>query len=429
MKCLKKIVLLSMIVFLCIALFGALFLDCTYWNIYRLGCAEKIINELKELNKYNINLSYTHAFEVISGSIGMLLTIINVILNMNISIVQRGESLVYGISRRELEKDNRFILYRWMKRWNFCALFLMLLFINIKFCVCCYFLLGCSYIFLVLHYYIHASSFSKEKDRNALVDTLVALLNEEKTYEERLLNYQSLLESIGANIEKEANWKESEKIFNKLLDSAYCMEERFRFVACTVYYRGIYWRNDKHQSMNIQFIMAYIIRFETRCLKLHKKQKQKMALNEYVIEKEWPVLWGLLDTMFQMADNERVEEFLDWILSEARRGSTVYSKAQKAVPYELLNLEYEMCLIAMELRLQKEDVDSRVMVQQLKDLWNYGNNVFLLQQNDYGNKIVSLYRQMNDGDEKLLEKTINNLADDYLYGLSRTRIANIIKII
>ena len=208
-KKIKENTLSYVILFVMFVFFAfIILLDCVYHDLFYCEKLEGIWNGLRSWKEKSFPMvTYRQSYEILRGTIGVLMTTISIFLTMTINIANRREQKVFGISRSKLTGTRMEVLYTWMRRWNCLSPVLMISFINISFCLSGYVVFFYCYLFSVLHYFLHRNSFSREKDRGYLVNKIVQY-NDFDNDEKKKMEYYLLLENMRKSIIKEGNWEE-----------------------------------------------------------------------------------------------------------------------------------------------------------------------------------------------------------------------------
>ena len=407
----------AIILVIIIALFVfAINLDIVYWGYAQHSWADMVINNFRGLRMYNI--TYTGALKIISSSAGILLTIITLFLNMNLNIMQRKETKVCGISRNELYQSKKSVPYFLMKLTSYLALLIMMIFLNLSFCVSAYLLLTYNYLFLLWNYFIHLSSFSKERDRDILVDKLVECVNKDDDFNKNVIEYQLLLEMMIIDINKNARWKEAECLFDCLLDKSCEMGEKEHFAICTLYCEKIYWSDERYYGTGIQLLKDYIVGFEERAVK-----------DIGILEQEYTIFWGMLNSMVKVITEEYLVELLSWYLNINKRSIYIYQKTKIRLLQDVLDAEHEMWLIAVELYLQKHHVMTDKMGNLINKLGSYCKDIYLIEKNKFGKKIAEFLYQIDEREASLLKDIDAEIEKDYRNNWKHTHIASIMQVV
>lgn len=395
-----------------LALCFAVLCDCGYHSLINKTWLNNILIYLK--SKKPKIMSYKASLEILKSTIGMLMTTISIFLNMAINIATRKEQKVFGISRNELHGQGREIVYVWMKRWNYVSPILMIVFINLSFCISGYLVFFYCYLFSLLHYYIHASSFSRGKDQKNLINKIVAYNDKEDIKENKMSEYVILLENMRRSIVKEGNWTEVEKIYKEIIEKIDDSGLRNGYKIYTLFYQKIYWADKNNENIAIYFMQNYLSEWEKDNIK-----EIDSGINK------WCVLWGLIKNTLCMASEDSVVVFLSWILEYSKRSDKACKDSGKSIPVDVFKVEWEMCIIALECRFLKFEVESMALEQIIKKLWELAEAVFVIERGKYVHKIIEI-EYITSGQD--MQSIANNIIGDYLHNSQRTKVASIVHI-
>lgn len=178
----------------CILLFPGILLDLTYQGVLHGKILVSILNVARGLGK--IGLHYDTMFSFLENNVGTIVTMITLFFTMSIHVANRTEERVYGFSRSELYGLPRTVRSRHL---NYLAPVLMILLINLRYCLSGYLLLLWSYFFLMRQYSLYAGSFDKQRDIEAIVKKLTGCFADGLT-SETLFEFQLILENFGNGI-------------------------------------------------------------------------------------------------------------------------------------------------------------------------------------------------------------------------------------
>ena len=182
-----------------------MFLDAVYYGYVKCGWITDLFHFLAGIT----GVTYDRALGILEGTVGVVMTMVNLFLATSISLAQRREEHIYGISRSELEE---FYPKRYRGTRNislvtpFIAPVLIIIFLNFSLCIAGYFLyLYCYYIYF-MHYRMHEQSYNKERNQAAVVQKI--LYEYQRGTENGRLAVQVIFEKMRNGVVKENNWNE-----------------------------------------------------------------------------------------------------------------------------------------------------------------------------------------------------------------------------
>lgn len=385
---------------------GGLVLDYAYWKKMDIRQLSDLVMWLKAYN-----ITYHGALDILRGNVGVLMTIVSLFLTMNINIAERSEKKVFGMYRKELFNHNENFVYLLLKRINYFVPVLMLIFLNLSFCVSGYLFFCYSYAFLLMHYFIHNSSYSSDRDKSVVVQKLVDSLPSEQTESDwtgnMLLHYQTLLGIIGQSAESDGNWKDIEDLYFRFLESIQIYGEQESYIICTIFYQNVYWENKKGS--------------EAACLQVLKRVIEEECMNS----NQWPILWGMLQGIIYEADENILEKFLYWFFEYEKRSKNVLKRENHSLSTDIINEQAGAILIFMEYRVRDKLLESSKIEAYLHKLWILGRTFFLNEDDLYDSRI-SLLIKNRIFDSTQLDEIYDDLRDDYCKHTKKSLIANII---
>lgn len=396
-------------------LFGVI-LDCGYWGYIKLPLLEIIVNFLRGLSA--LGITYKGALDILDSNVGVLMTMVSLFLTMGINIAERSEKKVYGILRKELPYSNGRGSYHYAHKINYVAPVLMLFFLNISFCVSGYLLFVYCYYFLVRYYLSHENSYSKENTCSAAAAKLANYIKtpSDDIRLDDLQQYKIQLESVGRSIEDNGDWQDAEELFSKLIENVSWEGVEKKFLVCLYFYRIVYWKRSKRNS--------------TACLQVLKNKVMEadiLSVEEKRFEEQlWPGLWAMFKVVVMEAEEIELEDLFRWMLNYVGRERAVVNRTGKGLSYEVIAEEIGMILVLMEQRIRCKSLESILLVEQLRVLWDNGKRAFL----DDGTKFRLWIRyladkQMEENDTALVN-IITDLEEDYSVHSRKCAISNIV---
>lgn len=409
----KKIAIVALDVMF---LLPGIILDCVYWGYFKCSFLKGIVNDMRGWSAWGI--TYNGALHILENNVGVLLTMVSLFLTMGINIAERSEKKVYGILRKELPQINGRGGYHCVHKINYVAPVLMLIFLNFSFCVSGYLLFFYCYYFLVRYFLSHERSYSKEENCKAAAAKLANYITtkSDDIRLDDLQQYKIQLESVGRSIEDDGDWQNAEELFSKLIEKVSEDGVEKKFLVCLYFYKIVYWKRSKRNS--------------TACLQVLKNKIMEadiLSVEGTCFEEQlWPVLWAMFKVVVMEAEEIELEDLFRWMLNYVRREQAVVNHTEKSLSYEVIAEETGMVLVLMEQRIRSKSLESILLVEQLRVLWDNGKRAFL----DDGTKFRRWIRyladkQMEENDTALV-KIIRDLEDDYSVHSRKCAVSNIV---
>ena len=366
------------------------------------------------------NITYTNAFDILRGNFGVIVAMFSMLLTMNNNIFERLEKKIYGIPRADLYPNEGIYqwIYLYVRRMCLLAPLLMILFLNLKFCLSGYLVFLYSALFLLWYYYRHISSFSKPLDE--ATDKLKSHLPKEGTWTaDTLSEYQILLENIGRSAEEDGNWKEMEILYNKLCEVAKEYDLLKHYLIVFYFYRTVFWKREKRSRfMPMKLLRTYLNGLDSI-----------LGGCTDIPEKEWPVLYAMLCAAVCEANEDELVKFLQWFYNYSKRsGRVLESTGEQIIQSEVLDKQAGVLILLLEYRVRMRAPESRALIEQLKNAWNRGKYAFEPGRIDFISKIQVFNQETYEDDCNILETAIHNLREDYTTGSHKSLMASLVLI-
>lgn len=394
---------------LCIMLLPGIVLDIVYWTGDRHWLSWEIFSLLRHWN-----ITYSNAFHILGSNFGVIVAMFSMLVSMNNNIFERFEKKAYGIPRVELYPHEG--IYRYCKRMCLLAPVLMLVFLNMKFCVSGYAVFLYCACFLWWYYYRHISSFSKPLDET--VFKLKSYLPQEGAWDVKILTeYQLVLENIGRSAEEDANWKEIEILYDRLCDATQNYDPLKRYITIFCFYQTVVWRrNRRSHVIPMEMLWKYLSELDSA-----------VGGAGSVPEQEWPKLWAMMRVAVCESDEGELVRFLQWFYDFPDRSSKVLAETEKdGITSELLEEEAGILILLLEFRIQLRLPKGAQLIEQLKEAWGYSGYIFLSERNGLIYRVREFSQGPFEEGRNILETAIENLKEDYRTMSQKSLIANLI---
>lgn len=401
---------------LLVMLLPGIFIDGIYYFRYKYYFAKRIVSFFRSFLK-PVGVTYTTAFNIMGSNVGVLLAMISLFLTMNINIAQRSEKRVMGISYREIEDINQNDFYKLTKRISYMSPILMLFVLNIRLCVTGYLLFCYCYGFLILHYYLHASSFSTDITREKVAKRLIKCLpQEEKWQYDEIREYDMYLEEVGKGVEDDGDWKEVELLYDKLVQLSCDYKGEQRQIILRHFYKIVYW--DRKMKNIIAIFRLWHLTMED--------VDKRIAKNKLISEDDWTLEWSMLTIIFCEAAEKDLLDFLEDFLRFKLRSKRTFKSVGAELPEKLLCEQVGAIIILFEYRLRKKLFDENNAIQYIRRLVDYGEKAFLFEDYHIMDIIKFLCNQDEDNSELFLQ-IAKELVIDFKNGTKRCIISLILK--
>lgn len=399
---------------LTVMMLSGIILDNVYKGVWKIPWISGVADVLKGfLSRQGI--TYQSALKILSSNVGVLMTMVSLFLTMNINIAERFEKTIYGITRKELFYSPKDRWYRWTKRIGYFTPMLMVVFLNLSYCISGYLLFFYNYLFLIIHYYRHVSSYSDDKTKSALIRKLVRLLPDDRFYnEDDILECKMFLENVGNSIEENGAWSDAESLFLRLLDDTKTIVQTKREALCHYFYQIVYWKRSHRNKIA-----------SMRTLKVCIENLDKASAKGKVDDKEWAVIEGMMAIAFSQCTDDELVAFLQWFLNQPERGGRVFRETQKVWPAETFRRQVGIALVLLEQRLRLRGANDEHLREPVRILWNIGKNTFFGEEFQWENSMEAFGDDWTEKNKYSNEEIIKDLKSDYLFKTQRTVTVNI----
>lgn len=394
---------------LCIMLSPGIVFDIVYWKVDRHWLSWGLFSLLRRWN-----ITYGNVFHILGSNFGVIVAMFSMLLSINNNIFERFEKKVYGIPRAELYPNER--IYRYYKQMCLLAPVLMLLFLNMKFCLSGYLLFLYCACSLLGYYYRHVRSFSKPLDE--MVCKLKGSLPRESMWTVEILSeYQIVLENIGRSAGEDANWKEMETLYNRLCEATQNYDPIKRFFIAFYFYRTVFWeRAGRSRVIPMEMLWKYLSGLDS-----------VSGGGLSVPEKEWPTLWAMMRVAVCEADEGELVRLLQWFYDfPGRSGRVLAATGEHGVTSEIQEEEAGMLILLLEYRLQLRLPEGRQIMERLKEAWEHGGYVFMVEKSEVLYRIQEYIQDPFEEDRNILETAMENLREDYRTGSRKSLVVNLI---
>lgn len=406
--------------FLLLVLLTALgcILDLAYQGILDFGIFACLLDQVKRLLRFS-GLSHADLWDFITSNTGVLIALVSMFFTFTIDIYERSEKKVFGISRKELTNKKHDRLYKGFSRMAAMSPLLMLVYVVFGFCAGCYLLLLLSYVFLLVIYGRHRSSYEGKREQENLCNKLLELarggMQAEgiKTYWE----YKDYLVSIYEDVRKENNWFGIQALYFKFLDVLKEQEDEICFIAEYYFVMIVFdQRNQTHDFDFFQVLESYLdsVKYDGNYGDMDKK--------------DVVLLWGMLAASIPYAQEKELIDFLEFFSDFEKRIQSSIRITGKEISASDIERQCVVILVFLETWLRLHEVTRKELLVYARKIYLRGKGAFF--KNDLFQFDDLYFWQENMGDESI--NVINILVDfgkEKRLGLKISLIANLIEII
>lgn len=350
-------ILFAALLYAVLLLPGWLF-DITYKGIIQYQPIVDIVEKIRIFAR-SFGLSYSTAFELLSSSLGILITGIGLMITLGIHIATHSENKIYGISRLDLKFYNIAKWYRLVSRSAFFGPLFFIYAINCSYCMTGYLILLYSYVFLAVSYFRLNDGFKPNANRELVVRNLIAVTavgndNELKKY----------LDKIRIEANKKENETEIRLLFETLIDRA--KKESFeRLYLCTYwFFEDVYMQDELQKSWGMKFIQRKIYELGQVESHIYSNEQSKKCI----------ALWAMMSCFFFEAsdDMKLVEEFINWCIDLPRE--SIKDNTGNSICSDAYIMLMGLLLIQMECMYRKGKY-RKSNIGQLRIIARYGRDM------------------------------------------------------
>lgn len=412
-KKLGDFLVLAFMVFL-MMLPGAI-LDFIYYLRNICFPAGKIVNWARAFFQ-PLGITYTAAFGILNSNVGVLMTMVSLFLTMNINLAERSEKKIYGITYKEIQNVDTNPTYRNMKRISYIAPVLMLIILNLHCCIMGYLLFVYCYGFLIYHYYLHASSFSRKTLREKVARKLLSYLPvHEQWRADDIQQFDMYLYEVGKSIENEGNWQGVAAVYENLVEFSKPYPAMHKVTIYSHFYRVVYW-NQKNPNFMAVFLLWKM---------WLDKLDNWIGENEELSEDEWALFWGMMQVVVSDASEEQLKQFFDAFLQFKNRSRSTIQMDGKRLSNRVLHEQSCAILILLERRMRTSPFQNEELLTYVKALFAQGERIFAEENVSAFQVICSFYAE-DSAQQEEISNIIHDFTEDYKNQSARSMIRNII---
>lgn len=401
----KSIVVLLM-------LLPGIFLDLVYHGYIECTVIRKAFHFLSGIT----GVTYQGALDILNGTVGVVMTMVSLFLATSINLAQRRGDHIYGIPRSELE-DVQPRHYSGTRRLSYIAPLLVILFLNLSWCITGYLLYLYCYSFYFMYYHMHEQSYNENRNQSAVVKKIIR--EYDNNIDDRLLAVQIIFEKMRNSVSVENNWSEMGTIYKKVMGSVP--------------------RDDVNQMYGLSGEFFYILFFHESCM--HELEAQKFIrdfIGDFdrkkhvkVLDAEWAKLFAILEIAIMDMSEAGLIKLLIWLQNFTYRKKVLQqwneknrSQCRENVAQEIdsqtIQIQRTLICILLECRFQysSRGVNTLLTAQVAKEHWQAINTA------EYFDSFKS-YKDITFHHPMIyLSDIIESLKGDYENGTSVSMLVN-----
>lgn len=341
-------------------------LDLTYQKIFNCKCFISLLVCVKESLRF-FGLSHADLWGFITSNVGVLIALVGMFFTFTIDIYERSEKKIFGVPRKELTGKKHDGTYRCLSRMATISPLLMLIYVVLGFCASSYSLLFWSYIFLLILYGRHRSSYEEEKMWESLCNKLMesAQKGMDKEGGKTCREYKNYLINIYNSAREENNWVNTEELYFKLLDLIRALDDEICFVMEYYFFVVVFDAGNKTQGIHFFTVV--------------ERYMEGISYNGelgYVDRKDVVLLWGMLAASVPYAEEKELIYFLEEFSDFGKRSQDSIRDTKKEISDMVIQEQCAMVLILLEGWMELHDIKKRELIVLAKKIYERGEGAF-----------------------------------------------------
>jgi hypothetical protein len=376
-------------------------LDLMYHGV--IACCPILRNGYHFLSTWT-GVTYQSALDLLSGTVGVVMTMVSLILATGINLVQRGEVCIYGIPRSELKTSDNY-MYQKMGRICYLAPLLIVFFLNFSMCISGYLLYIYCYVFLCLHHLKYRQSYNEKRNRDALVSKIIEEYQIENI-EDGIWNIQIYFEKIKEYTVESGKWNQMTILYQEMLDKISNEDMNRRYILSSTFFYYVFFRGKKkNETGAVSFIRDFIAEFDRKCAVVFT-------------DPGWVELFAILEIAIMEMEEVCLLELLNLLKDFASR------EKKSSITENIIQRQRTMVCVLLECRLQNPLVDISIsMANMLSSSWNE------LTTDDYINELEMYSGFRMRYSKRYFSLAIHNLILDYEKTIGISALGNIALIV
>ena len=410
----KLLIIITWIVLLLFLILG-LMLDLTYWGLIDIGCINGFWKVVKGVLQ-PIGFSYTHAYSILKGSLSITITTFSLVVNMGINISGRLEQKIFGIAKNEFSVLTPQLEYKSLRKMIYWVPFLMIIFINLKWCIVGYLLLFLSLWFLIKNCKVLAESYDRSKDCEIIVNEILNRVKDEEYNDEKVLWAQrAFLGEIRIGIEKTEGWRKAGILLETFVEKVVSLDDEKCFIQSYYFFKEIFGFQDQKMK-HTQSVLSVKVLFDSIY--------EKLSVNDY---KKNIVLGAVLSSSVPQWTENEVLDFLTWFLDfvgRRKRNTTSY-KGEEAHSIQIYQSGAVMLILEYWLNnhYTKQNIG---LERKIIRLWDYGGKIFGKGEAISLENCLQYSETLLKYDSIKMQDCFKNLKDDYIKNRGRSYIGRLV---
>ncbi len=390
------------IVVVLIMLLPGMLLDIMYHKEYfNIAYIKELVNIISNIT----GIKYYEALKILGGTVGVVLTMVNLFLATGINLAQRREDDIYGIPRSELEglQTNR---YTYTRRVTYVAPLLIIIFLNLSMCISGYLLYVYCYAFYLMHFRMHEQSYNIDYKRSIVVSSIIEQYK--NSTDGNLVDLQVIIEKMGLHARTEKNWNDMVIIYRRMMEELGQVDLQSIYSISGEFFYYLFFHGDIKYGMEAQrFIRDLVSDFD-------KKN------HPTVQDKEWVKFYSIIEMAVMYMNEADLISLLEWLENFVNRKKELSRRCSKKLDPHTIQLQRTLICVLLECRFRYCSCEEYVSLASVaKKTWLAINTTKYFIE-------LKLYDQLRKHNAIVdIKNVIETLESDYK---KRTRVSTLAKI-
>lgn len=396
-------------------LIPGILLDLTYQGVIQCKILVSALDVIRGFGK--VGLHYAPMFSFLDNNVGIIVTMVTLFFTMSIHVANRAEGRVYGFSRRELDdllRTNSCAVRS--RHLNYLAPILMIIMINLHYCLGGYLVLLWSYYFLMRQYSRYAGSFDQHRYMEGAVRKLTNCFVGGLT-SETLFEFQLTLENFSSGIKVKEEWKNAEGIYGILTNPCTKCKEELYYIYGRYYFENVFCEKGFQGNRNA----LHMLKKETAACDLRIAEHEEMQKEDKFL------YWGMLVGTIKNLCEEELILFLEYFLAFNMRSIYTMEYINKNLPSSILKWQSTMLLTAVEVWLQQNEAENLKLIDKVNLLWYHGRCMI----EPECESIFDSFAELPDEtrllfDDSDYQRAFKDIRYDYINHSKKSAVANLV---
>ncbi len=362
-------------------------------------------------------VKYCEALKILGGTVGVVLTMVNLFLATSINLAQRREDNIYGIPRSELEEiqTNH---YTYMRRVTYIAPLLIIIFLNLSMCISGYLLYVYCYAFYFIYFRMHEQSYNVDCKRSIVVKRIIKKY--ENSTDGNLIDMQVTFEKMGLCARAENNWNDMAIIYRRLMEELEQGDLQSIYSLSSEFFYYLFFYGDTAYGVEARrFIRDLVCDFDKKS-------------HPTVQDKEWVMLYSIMDVAVMYMIEADLISLLEGLLNFVNRKhalswqcsttSKENEETLRTIDSHTIQLQRTLICVLLECRFKycpSEGGVSLILASVAKKIWCAINTPKHFEELKLYDNLKKHYSEIN------FKEIIEDLEKDYKKGTMVSTMAKI----